>query len=209
VTAPSGQEPTFSPPPTTGPCEHCGATMVLVRYWKRHRFCSSRCAARSQFGCLDTAEEYLRAYVDRSGGPDACWLWTRSRGGRGGHERRYGHLQVNGKLAYTHRLAYELAFGPIPEGLLVLHRCDNPPCCNPAHLFVGTSADNTADRIAKGRPTRLSTPDHLRVCRWCGRSCLKSKKPQECEACQKCASRWGRDAEGRPRSKGRRRVLGA
>lgn len=70
-----------------------------------------------------------------------CHVWssTLSTGG-------YGRVLVS-----AHRLAWELAHGPIPGGLLVLHKCDNPPCCNPEHLFLGTIADNMADKIRKGR----------------------------------------------------------
>jgi hypothetical protein len=70
-----------------------------------------------------------------------CHVWTGSKYGRG-----YGNLQIA-----THRLAWELANGPIPEGLSILHRCDNPACCNPDHLFLGTQADNMADKVRKGR----------------------------------------------------------
>jgi hypothetical protein len=84
-------------------------------------------------------------------GPDDCWLWTGGRLPAG-----YGALwdkRINNNRA-THRLAWELANGPIPDGLWVLHRCDNPPCCNPAHLFLGTQAENDADRTVKGRSSR-------------------------------------------------------
>lgn len=90
--------------------------------------------------------------VDRSGGPDACWLWTANRNRNG-----YGTLKVGSRRDATrrtmlaHRKAWELMRGQIPPGSCVLHRCDNPPCCNPAHLFLGTQADNLADMHAKGR----------------------------------------------------------
>lgn len=89
---------------------------------------------------------YMCGGFDVSAGPTACWPWTRGR-----HKAGYGC--VSGRW-YAHRLAYEIARGPIPTGLHVLHRCDNPPCCNPAHLFLGTAADNSADKVAKGRQSR-------------------------------------------------------
>lgn len=81
-----------------------------------------------------------------------CWPWAgyRTRGG-------YGAIHVGSRsngtraLVYAHRLAYGFATGPIPAGMCVLHTCDNPPCVNPAHLRLGTKADNTADMVAKGR----------------------------------------------------------
>ena len=62
----------------------------------------------------------------------------------------------------AHRLAWEAANGPIPAGLLVLHHCDNPPCCNPAHLYVGTAKDNARDCKARGRRAKRYRP-HTRV----------------------------------------------
>lgn len=78
-----------------------------------------------------------------------CWLWA----GAGG---QYGSFSLDGETMGAHRAAYILAKGPIPDGLCVMHKCDVPGCVNPAHLMVGTHADNTADSKAKGR--RLSEP---------------------------------------------------
>lgn len=79
-----------------------------------------------------------------------CWDWTRARS-----SRRYGSLTVtaNGRpwALKAHRVAYEIFVGSIPSGMHVLHRCDNPPCCNPAHLFVGSHLDNMEDMARKGR----------------------------------------------------------
>lgn len=82
----------------------------------------------------------------------ACQEWPKARNPKG-----YGRLLRRGRGYLAHRYAWEQAHGPIPEGLCVLHRCDNPPCVNLDHLFLGTIADNTADMVAKGRD-RFSQP---------------------------------------------------
>ena len=91
-----------------------------------------------------TTEERLWLRAVRR--PNGCIEFTGSLNRKG-----YGRMWFNGKIAQTHRIAWEITFGPIPDGLQVLHHCDNPPCCNPSCLFLGTDADNTADMVAKGR----------------------------------------------------------
>lgn len=74
-----------------------------------------------------------------------CWIWQGSR-----HEFGYGTMSERNKPVKVHQRIYELCVGP-RNGLCVLHRCDNPPCCNPDHLFLGTRLDNVRDCISKGR----------------------------------------------------------
>src|SRR5699024_793010 len=87
--------------------------------------------------------------VDKSQGPEGCWLWTA--GTRGFKSHHYGLFSVNGANIGSHRYSWMIANGPIPKGMAICHRCDNPPCVNPAHLFLGTIADNHRDMEQKGR----------------------------------------------------------
>jgi len=85
---------------------------------------------------------------------DGCWVWLGSKRPNG-----YGTIQKGGKGSATlsaHRLSYEMHKGPIPDGLVVMHSCDNPSCVNPDHLSIGTYKENTADMIAKGRKRTVS-----------------------------------------------------
>ena len=94
-----------------------------------------------------TLEERFWAKVDKKG-PDECWEWlaTKNRSGYG----QIGAGGRHGKFVLAHRVSWELANGPIPTGMCVLHRFDNPGCVNPAHLFLGTQADNLRDMMDKG-----------------------------------------------------------
>jgi HNH endonuclease len=78
--------------------------------------------------------------------PEDCWVWWGTKSNRG-----YGELKVSGKVIRAHRFSWELHVGPIPEGLLIRHTCDNPSCVNPSHLLLGTDAMNAADRKLRGR----------------------------------------------------------
>lgn len=91
----------------------------------------------------------ILARVDKRAGPDKCWPWV-----GGSLNEGYGCIRLgssHGRIVLAHRAAWAIANGPIPDGLFVLHHCDNPPCCNPAHLFLGTHQDNMDDMVAKGR----------------------------------------------------------
>lgn len=86
-------------------------------------------------------------------GPDECWPWLASTNPAG-----YGRFNVGGSNQIASRVAYELVNGPLGDGMQALHRCDNPPCCNPTHLFEGTNGDNIRDMFAKGRGNRTTQP---------------------------------------------------
>lgn len=110
---------------------------------------------RGVYPRLSIRERFER-FTDKSGD---CWEWTGARSAfgygmftymEGGHQR----------TVRAHRVALEMSGIPIPEGQQACHRCDNPPCVRPSHLFAGTSADNTADMVAKGRKWTPSSEDH-------------------------------------------------
>jgi hypothetical protein len=141
-----------------------------------------------------TPAERLAVGLERK--PNGCLEWTGCVTVRSG----YGRINIAGRgVVVTHRFAWELANGPIPDGLSVLHHCDNPPCCETepsevypeGHLFIGTQTDNMADMVAKGRSgTRPGsaithcpdghkyTPENTYV------------KPDGGRSCRSCRPRW-------------------
>jgi hypothetical protein len=102
---------------------------------------------------MRTLAERFWEKVDRRG-PSDCWNWTASTdtGGYG----IIGRKGVKG-MALAHRIAWEFAYGAAGEGMCVLHHCDNPKCCNPYHLWLGSRADNNRDKVQKGRQVKGRT----------------------------------------------------
>ncbi len=90
--------------------------------------------------------EVRTRFESRIAKTDGCWLWTART-----DEYGYGAITVRGQELKAHRLSYEFYVGRIPDGLLVLHSCDNPPCVRPDHLRAGTYADNVNDMWSRGR----------------------------------------------------------
>lgn len=125
-------------------------------------YCSHACdMTHRRVRLQETAADRFWAKVDKNGPTmphmqTPCWVWT------GATDKGYGQLGFNGKSIGAHRLAYELRHGASPGILHVLHRCDNPPCCNPDHLFLGTNGDNVRDMCAKGRAWQQQPGNALR-----------------------------------------------
>jgi hypothetical protein len=130
----------------TATCPNCG------RPCKRGASLCRPCWLMSRAANAETLSSRFWAKVDRRG-PDECWPWTGDKTRAG-----YGLIRLNGRRAYAHRVSWELSEGLIPFGFGVFHRCDNPPCVNPGHLFTGTHADNMRDMVAKGRRGYAGSP---------------------------------------------------
>lgn len=128
----------------TAICKQCGA--VFIKNFAEHAFCS--------YNCSGLQNTHKRSFVsrevyfsDRINKTDYCWLWTGKKGPKG-----YGVATYRGRSMLAHRFSYELHYGPMfMEGMFVLHRCDNPLCVCPDHLFLGSQQDNIDDMVSKHR----------------------------------------------------------
>jgi hypothetical protein len=130
-------------------CKYCKGLFKSV--YEKRSYCNMDCYHADSRGAEYTHEHFWNRVV-ALGTDKECWEW------QGGKDTsNYGRLKVNGRLISAHRYTWEEYNGKIPKGLHVLHECDNPPCVNPKHLFLGTNADNVADRVAKNRQAKGET----------------------------------------------------
>lgn len=155
VTHPSSSKADGTIPGYLVQCHQCGAHFgVCVGNYNRGRglFCTQDC---DRLYRLRGPEERFWSMVEKA---DACWLWT-------GYTMSSGHGQMyhpDGTML-VHRFSWELHNGPIPEGLVVCHKCDVPNCVNPSHLFLGTQSDNVQDAVNKGRLQHGETNGHSKL----------------------------------------------
>ena len=138
-------------------CSLCGQVFekpsgYSIKMWESRRYCSQVCSRQAR---KQPWQERLWRRVD-VGWDHSCWKFT----GYCHPTRGYGSMGL-GKEA--HVLAYEYWFGPVPTGLVVRHACDNPPCCNPNHLAVGTHTDNMKDALERGRTARGFRLPHTKL----------------------------------------------
>lgn len=142
--------------PQYTPCAcGCGETLIPFDNRGRPRQFLPRHFSRLPYGPRPRGTTVARFWAKVAKGPE-CWEWTGSLMRNG-----YGQLGIERaprRTVLAHRLSWEINNGPIPSGMFVCHHCDNPPCVNPSHLFIGTAADNNRDARQKGRLVSKNHP---------------------------------------------------
>jgi predicted nucleic acid-binding Zn ribbon protein len=135
-------------------CPVCQKSYQRDTKHKNSFYCSKKCFGVIAAERKRNTEENFWLHVDKNGS-NGCWIWKGRTDSWG-----YGRLTWHTEHKAAHRLAYELTFGPIPNNLLCCHHCDNPKCVNPYHIFLGTDADNMADKKSKGREVHPRGENH-------------------------------------------------
>jgi hypothetical protein len=146
---------TFLPPRIkrdSGRCQHCDKPLARrdgedARDWKRRTHCNRACAFAARAMYVSIHEMLLNNSVHTATG---CWEWQLYTDPKG-----YGRTVMYDGEVLAHRLSYREFKGPIPDGLHILHSCDNPRCINPDHLRAGTNAENVQDRVKRLRSARM------------------------------------------------------
>ena len=136
-------------------CAHCGKVVTKPKRGPStppQKMCSKLC--RNLASAAAHRRPLVERFWEKVEKSDGCWLWTGAK-----ITQRYGALNVDGVIDLAHRLMWKMAYGPIPDGLQVLHHCDNPPCVRPDHLFLGTQQHNVRDAIRKKRFTQNWTKE--------------------------------------------------
>lgn len=133
---------------------HCSVAGCTAKHYGKG-YCLKHYKRIKKNGTTDLAaraKPTIKRYLEKVLKSDGCWKWLGAKTKNG-----YGVIRGNasGKPIFAHRFSYAHFNGCIPDGLLVLHKCDNPECTNPDHLFVGTQKDNVHDMMAKGRKPQV------------------------------------------------------
>ena len=128
-------------------CKSCIRARVANRY---ERIYGTQRPPRNNQYHRFTIKERVEYYIEKT---ESCWTWKGPRNASG-----YGILRGRDcPSTLAHRTVYEVFVGPIPDGFCVCHHCDNPPCVNPSHLWIGTNIDNVRDMVSKNRQSRVGT----------------------------------------------------
>ncbi len=133
-------------------CTQCSKqflTSKSIINWTGAKFCSLSCSISNRNSKLVVCPQKLFwSNVDKLK-EDECWIYKKCISTHG-----YARMQIKGKFIFAHRFSYELHHGKIPEGMFVCHKCDNPPCVNPGHFFLGGNMENSLDKVSKNRQSK-------------------------------------------------------